>query len=412
MGIEPLSGDDPVQIADYTMRARLGAGGMGRVYLAYTPGGRPVALKMVRPEFATDRDFRERFRREADAARRVHGLYTAQVLDADPDGTPPWLVTAYVPGPSLQEAIGQHGPMPPSSVFELTAGVAEALGAIHAAGVVHRDLKPSNVLLAQDGPRVIDFGIAQAADASALTRQGMHVGSPQFMAPEQILGRPPTAAIDVFALGHVAAYALLGRSPFGTGGPAEVFPRILHQAPDLGDCPPPLRELIEWCMSKDPAARPTPAQALAACREHQAPHTAWATPTWLPPAMAASLAAHAAPSPRQPFAQALTAQPPHPAPPTMPRPTLYGAPTPAGTRAFLPSSPRARAAAAVLIIAALVGSRSCCCMDPATRMRPSPSARHPPPCPGALVRHRPPRSPHPRARPPCSTRTCSAPGRA
>jgi len=162
---------------------------MGRVYLAFTPGGRPVALKVVRPEFGGDEDFRARFRQEIQAARRVHGLYTAQVLDAGPDADPPWLVTAYVAGPSLAQAVREYGPMPPQTVFQLMAGVAEALQAIHAAGVVHRDLKPSNVLLAPDGPRVIDFGIARAVEATTVTRTGMRVGSPQFMAPEQIAGR-------------------------------------------------------------------------------------------------------------------------------------------------------------------------------------------------------------------------------
>ncbi|HEU5333878.1 MAG TPA: protein kinase [Actinocrinis sp.] len=313
--MEPLSGDDPAQVAGYQVRARLGAGGMGRVYLAHTPGGRPVALKMVRPEFGADQDFRERFRREVDAARRVHGLYTAQVLDADPDGMPPWLVTAYVPGPSLQQAVKQHGALPVESVYRLMAGVAEALSAIHAAGVVHRDLKPSNVLLAPDGPRVIDFGIAQAVDASALTRLGMRVGSPQFMAPEQVLGRPPTAAIDVFALGHLAAYALLGRSVFGTGEPAAVFPRILHEAADLEGCPPRLRPLIEQCLRKDPDARPAPAEVLAACREYQTPQTVQVVDTWLPPAMAASLAQHVAPAPRGPVTQAPPSAPSAPSQP-------------------------------------------------------------------------------------------------
>lgn len=322
MGMEPLSGDDPAQVAGYRVRARLGAGGMGRVYLAHTPGGRPVALKVVRSEFGADQDFRERFRREVDAARRVHGLYTAQVLDADPDATPPWLVTAYVPGPSLQQAVTQHGSMPEESVYRLIAGVAEALGAIHAAGVVHRDLKPSNVLLAPDGPRVIDFGIAQAVEASALTRRGMRVGSPRFMAPEQILGLPPTPAIDVFALGHLAVYALLGRSAFGTGEPAAVFPRILHEAPDLEGCPLRLRPLIEQCMRKDPDARPAPADVLAACRDHQIPQTVQVVDTWLPPAMAASLAQHVAPAPRQPVSQPPPSAPrqPSPAPSPAPRP--------------------------------------------------------------------------------------------
>jgi serine/threonine protein kinase len=199
--VDPLTGDDPAEIAGYQLRSRLGSGGMGRVYLALTPAGRPVALKVVRPDLGGDAEFRRRFRQEVDASCRVHGLYTAQVLDADPDASPPWLVTAYVPGPSLQQAVARHGPMPEQTVFVLLAGVAEALAAIHAAGIVHRDLKPSNVLLAPDGPRVIDFGIARAADSTVLTGTGMLIGSPAFMAPEQVAGQAITQAVDVFALG-------------------------------------------------------------------------------------------------------------------------------------------------------------------------------------------------------------------
>ena len=220
---------------------------------------------MVRPELSEDRDFLARFRHEIQAARRVHGLYTAQVLDADPAASPPWLVTSYVPGPSLQEAVAGNGPMPEAMAFRLIAGVAEALQAIHAADVVHRDLKPSNVLLAPDGPRVIDFGIARALEATSLTRSGMMVGSPQFMAPEQILDKPVTPAIDVFALGSLAAYAVLGRSPFGEGHTAAVSYRVLHEPPDLTGCPAQLRPLIEHCLRKDAAARPAPGQILEFC---------------------------------------------------------------------------------------------------------------------------------------------------
>jgi len=208
---------------------------MGRVYLAFTPGGRPVALKVVRPVFGGDEDFRARFRQEIQAARRVHGLYTAQVLDAGPDADPPWLVTAYVVGPSLAQAVREYGPMPPQTVFQLMAGVAEALQAIHAAGVVHRDLKPSNVLLAPDGPRVIDFGIARAVEATTVTRTGMRVGSPQFMAPEQIAGRSIAPAIDVFALGSLATFAALGRPPFGEGNTADCMPAT-KRGMEAGNC--------------------------------------------------------------------------------------------------------------------------------------------------------------------------------
>jgi serine/threonine protein kinase len=264
--MEPLSGDDPAEIGGYRLRARLGAGGMGRVYLASTPGGRRVAIKVVRPELGDDPDFRTRFRQEIAAAQRVRGLYTAELLSADPDATPPFLITAYVPGPSLQRAVADHGPMPAETVIRLVAGVAEALQAIHAAGVVHRDLKPSNVLLAPDGPRVIDFGIARAAEATSVTGSGIRVGSPQFMAPEQIRGTTATPAVDVFALGSVAAFTLLGRVPFGEGNPAALMHRVLNAEPNLTGCTGPIRDLIAGCLAKDPAARPDPTQIIETCR--------------------------------------------------------------------------------------------------------------------------------------------------
>jgi serine/threonine kinase PknH len=326
VAMEPLTPDDPREIAGYRTRARLGSGGMGRVYLAFTQGGRPVAVKVVRPELADDADFRHRFRLEAAAARRVGGLYTAQVLDADPDATPPWLVTAYVPGPSLQQAVADHGPMPSETVLLLMAGVAEALQAIHAAGVVHRDLKPSNVLLAADGPRVIDFGIARAVEATSVTRTGMRVGSPQFMAPEQIAGEAVTPAIDVFALGSLAAYAALAWPPFGEGTQAAVMYRVMHEPPYLEGCPQPLRGLIEQCLAKQPALRPAPGGIVAACRGCTAGGNLEFGQSWLPPAIAAALTQHAPPVPPAPFA----AGPPPPAPePPGPQPPWTQAPGPA-----------------------------------------------------------------------------------
>jgi hypothetical protein len=238
---------------------------MGRVYLAFTPAGRPVALKVVRSDLGDDRDFRIRFEQEIQAARRVRGLYTAELIDADPAATPPWLVTAYVPGPSVEEVIDRDGPMPEAMVFRLVAGVAEALQAIHAAGVIHRDLKPSNVLLAQDGPRVIDFGIARALAATPMTQTGATMGSPDYLSPEQILNRPVTPATDVFALGTLAAFAAVGRLPFGRGHITEVAHRVVQEPPDLAGCPAGLVTLIEACLQKEPHARPAPAQIIEFC---------------------------------------------------------------------------------------------------------------------------------------------------
>ena len=263
--MQPLTSDDPAAIGGYRLEARLGSGGMGRVYLAFTPAGRPVALKVVRSDLGDDQDFRVRFEQEIQAARRVRGLYTAELIDADPAATPPWLVTAYVPGPSVEEVIDRDGPMPEAMVFRLIAGVAEALQAIHAAGVIHRDLKPSNVLLAQDGPRVIDFGIARALAAAPMTRTGASMGSPDYMSPEQILNRPVTPAIDVFALGSLAAFAAVGRLPFGRGHITEVAHRVVHEPPDLAGCPAGLVPLIEACLQKDPHARPVPGQIIEFC---------------------------------------------------------------------------------------------------------------------------------------------------
>ena len=289
MALQPLAGDDPAEIAGYRLRGRLGAGGMARVYLAFTPGGRPVAVKVMRPDLGDDPEFPARFRQEIAAARQVSGLFTAQVLDADADGRPPWLVTAYVAGPSLEQAVAGHGPMPEQSVFWLVAGVAEALQAIHSAGLVHRDLKPSNVLLASDGPRVIDFGIARAVEATRLTRTGIRIGSPQFMAPEQIRGGVVSPAADVFALGALAAYAATGRPPFGQGDAAALLYRVVHQHPDLGGCPGRLRPLIEACLAKDPTARPAPPSLIEACGASAGPGTLESAHSWLPPAIAADL---------------------------------------------------------------------------------------------------------------------------
>ncbi|MFH9228308.1 serine/threonine-protein kinase [Streptomyces lydicus] len=267
---EALSPDDPPAIGGYRLRARLGAGGMGRVYLGYTAGGRPVALKVVRPELAEDPGFRHRFAQEVASARRIHGFYTAQVVDAGTDATTPWLATTYVPGPSLQQVVHQHGPLPERTVLLLVAGIAEALHAIHAAGVVHRDLKPGNVLVAADGPRAIDFGIARAADASPLTGTGLRIGSPGFMAPEQALGLPATPATDVFALGALIAYIGSGMPPFGDGPESASLYRAIHEEPDLSHLPPGLHELVRLCLAKNPEDRPGTAWLIEAARAHPA----------------------------------------------------------------------------------------------------------------------------------------------
>ncbi|MFI5762460.1 serine/threonine-protein kinase [Streptomyces sp. NPDC051563] len=263
-----LSADDPREIGGYRLHARLGAGGMGVVYLAHTPGGRPIALKAVRRELASDPEFRRRFAQEVASARRIHGLFTAQVIDSGVEDPTPWLATAYVPGPSLHEVVRRHGPLPARTVLLLLAGIAEALQAIHGAGVVHRDLKPANVLLAGDGPRVIDFGIARAADAAALTGTGLRIGTAAFMAPEQALGRPTTPATDVFALGTLAAYVACGIAPFGNGPESSALYRVVHEHPDLARVPHELYGLVSWCLAKRPEDRPQPAEVIASVRAH------------------------------------------------------------------------------------------------------------------------------------------------
>lgn len=256
--LESLRAGDPAQVGPYRIAARLGSGGMGSVYLGRSRGGRSVAVKVIRPELAEDPEFRRRFAREVRSARLVNGVYTAGVIDADPTGNPPWLATAYVAGPSLSEAVRDHGPWPEESVRALAAGAAEALEAIHVHGVIHRDLKPSNVLLASDGPRVIDFGISAVADsATELTRADTVIGTPGFMAPEQLTGAGVTAATDVFSLGAVLAFTASGTGPFGAGTTPELMYRVVHDTPDLGALPARLRDLVARCLAKDPARRPT-----------------------------------------------------------------------------------------------------------------------------------------------------------
>lgn len=239
---------------------------MGRVYLGRTPAGSAVAVKVVHRAYAGDASFRQRFAQEVAAARRVQGLYTVPVVDADLQADEPWLATAYVPGPSLQHAVAEHGPLPADAALALIAKVAEALQSIHAADVIHRDLKPSNIILTAEGPKVIDFGIARAADVTAVTATGMRTGTPAYMAPEYIRGQSVTEAGDVFALGVVAHFAATGRLAFGGGNDHGVTYRVLEQAPDLDGCPEPVRAIAAGCLEKAPERRPTPAEVIAQCR--------------------------------------------------------------------------------------------------------------------------------------------------
>ncbi|MEV4824506.1 serine/threonine-protein kinase [Micromonospora sp. NPDC049274] len=285
----PLTSDDPRQISGYPLRARLGAGGMGQVYLSFTPGGRAVALKVVRREYAEDAAFRQRFAQEVQAAQRVHGVHTAQVVDAGTDAGTPWLATAYVPGPTLLAAVRDDGPLPVDTVRVMLAGVAQSLQAIHAADVVHRDLSPRNILLAADGPRVIDFGIARAVDATHLTMSQTPIGTPSFMSPEQANGTPVTPASDVFTLAAVGFFAATGRTAFGDGNYLSVLRRVAEAQADLTGCPPELRTLFEACLVRDAAARPTTAHIIEACGG--VPRFG---ADWLPKPVAATVAAHGA----------------------------------------------------------------------------------------------------------------------
>ncbi|MGW1378425.1 serine/threonine-protein kinase [Streptomyces sp. NPDC002446] len=349
---QPLEGDDPRAIAGYRLTAKLGSGGMGKVYLSYTPGGRPVAIKVIRPEFSEDTEFRRRFKQEVQSAQRVQGLFTAPVIDSDADGASPWLATAYVPGPSLAAAVAQHGRLPVPTVLLLVAGIAEALQVIHGAGIVHRDLKPSNVLLAADGPRVIDFGIARAADATSLTSSGVTVGTPTFMAPEQAAGSTITPATDVFALGQVAAYAAIGTPAFGEGTSHGVLYRIVHEEPDLTGLPEELRELVTRCLAKEASERPSVAEVIELCGAASGETQLRRPEEWLPTAVAADITTRAAaPAPAQappppleaPAAAAPAQQPAPPAqPPTQPvQPPTAPAPAvpPVATELSHPQTP-------------------------------------------------------------------------
>ncbi len=253
---------DPATIGSFAIQARLGRGAMGAVYLARSPGGRLVAVKVVRDELAGDDGFRARFAREIESARKVSGAFTAAVVDADPDADRPWLATEYLPGPTLQKAIDASGPLMPGGVRSLAGGLAEALSAIHRSGLVHRDLKPSNIVLTDNGPRVIDFGIARALEDASLTATGVVIGTPGYLSPEQITGTTIGPPSDMFALGAVLVFAASGRGPFATGNPASLLHRIVHEQPQIPPLPDPLQDLVRRCLARDPAHRPTPAEVL------------------------------------------------------------------------------------------------------------------------------------------------------
>ncbi|GAA4839877.1 serine/threonine-protein kinase [Kitasatospora terrestris] len=293
--MEALGAGDPRQIGEYRLLRRLGAGGMGQVYLGRTAGGRTVAVKTVHAHFAADPEFRVRFRQEVAAARRVGGRWTAPVLDADTESERPWVATGYVAGPSLTSAVRDFGPLPAAAVRSLGAGLAEALAAVHGKGLVHRDVKPSNVLLALDGPRLIDFGIARALDATVLTRTGHVVGSPGFLSPEQAGGLAAGPASDVFSLGAVLAFAATGTAPFGAAQSTPVLLyRVVHEQPDLdalAAVDPQLRDAVAACLAKDPAQRPSPDDLVGLlAADDRGAAGRLDSRDWLPPTVSGALA--------------------------------------------------------------------------------------------------------------------------
>ncbi|MEN8652875.1 serine/threonine-protein kinase [Streptomyces sp. 21So2-11] len=260
MAMMRLRREDPRVVGSFRLHRRLGAGGMGVVYLGSDRRGQRVALKVIRPDLAEDQEFRSRFAREVSAARRIRGGCTARLVAADLEADRPWFATQYVPGPSLHDKVAEEGPLPASEVASIGAALSEGLVAVHEAGVVHRDLKPSNILLSPKGPRIIDFGIAWATGASTLTHVGTAVGSPGFLAPEQVRGAAVTPATDVFALGATLAYAATADSPFGQGSSEVMLYRVVHEEPQLLGVPDALAPLVQACLAKDPEERPSTLQ--------------------------------------------------------------------------------------------------------------------------------------------------------
>ncbi|HSA53016.1 MAG TPA: ABC transporter substrate-binding protein [Yinghuangia sp.] len=281
--IQALRPGDPDEVGGYRVIARLGTGGMGQVFLGRSASGRLVAIKVVRPDLSDDPDFRARFRREVDASRRVSAFHTAAVVAADAHATPAWMVTEYIPGPSVEEAVRHHGPFPVAALRVLGAGLAEALEAIHACGLIHRDLKPSNILLAEDGPRVIDFGIVRVTEGATVTETGYMVGSVGFLSPEQLNSERVTPAADVFALGAVLCSAA-GLAPFGGGSAQAMLYRVVHTQPNLLGLPDELRDIVAACLSKHPQERPKPSELVHALS------TPGPSMHWLPEGVVSSIA--------------------------------------------------------------------------------------------------------------------------
>ncbi|WP_405530480.1 serine/threonine protein kinase [Streptomyces avidinii] len=263
--MEALRDVDPAQIGAHALLARLGAGGMGQVYLGRSPGGRLVAVKVIRDEITGHPEALARFRREAETVRAVRSAYTANLIDASLAAAPYWLATEYVAGPTLGHAVAERGGLPVDTCRRLFAALAEGLASVHAYGVTHRDLKPQNVILGAQGPQLIDFGIARGVGETALTQDGQAPGTPGYTAPEVLLGAEAGAAADVFALGATLAYAATGRPPFGTGVAATVSYRAVHEPIDVAGVEPGLAGLIESCVAKDPAVRPDPAEVIRRC---------------------------------------------------------------------------------------------------------------------------------------------------
>ncbi|MER7107317.1 outer membrane protein assembly factor BamB family protein [Streptomyces sp. NPDC000229] len=316
--MEQLTQHDPRRIGPFEVLGRLGAGGMGLVYLARSASGRRVAIKTVRTELAEDQLFRVRFTREVEAARAVSGFYTAAVVDADPRAAVPWLATAYVPAPSLEEIVNECGPLPVQAVRWLAAGIAEALQSIHGAGLVHRDLKPSNVLVVEDGPRVIDFGIASGVSNTRLTMTNVAVGTPAYMSPEQAKdSRSVTGASDVFSLGSTLVFAATGHAPFHGANPVETVFMLLREGPDLEGLPDELRPLIESCMQMEAALRPSPADLQAQLAPHlfSGSDDSGTASAWLPTRATAMIETRRGGRPSAPPPAA-----PPPAPPSAPPP--------------------------------------------------------------------------------------------